>query len=81
MLAIALAMGGVVLAVVVALLVGARAGALTIAATLAVAAMWRSTSSTGPAGLAVRSRGFDLFLYVSAAAVIGVLALTAPGID
>jgi DUF3017 family protein len=79
--AIVLAMCGVVLAVGVAVVVGARAGALTIAGTLAVAAAWRSTSNVGPAGFAVRSRGFDVLLYASGAAAIAVLALTAPGID
>jgi hypothetical protein len=79
--AMVLAMSGIVVAVVVALAVGARAGGLALAATLAVAALWRSTSSVGPAGLAIRSRGFDVFLYGGGAATIAVLALTAPGID
>lgn len=79
--AIVFAVSGIVVAVAMTLVVGARAGALTIAATLAVAAAWRSTSNVGPAGLAVRSRGFDVFLYGAGAVVIAVLALTAPGID
>lgn len=79
--AIVIAAVGIVAAVVVALAVGARGGALVIAAMLAVAAVWRSTSSVGPAGLAVRSRGFDVLLYGSGAATIAVLALTAPAIS
>lgn len=72
---------GVVLAVVLGVLVGARIGTGTIALTLAVAGTWRATSATGPVGLVVRSRGFDVFLCWAAAVVIGVLALTAPGLS
>lgn len=72
---------GIVLAVVLGVLVDARIGTGTIALTLAVAGTWRATSATGPVGLVVRSRGFDVFLCWSAAVVIGVLALTAPGLS
>jgi len=78
--AIVTVMSGVVLAVVLGVLVGARVGTGTIALTLAVAGTWRATSTTGPVGLVVRSRGFDVFLCWGAAVVIGVLALTAPGL-
>ncbi|WP_407318828.1 DUF3017 domain-containing protein [Isoptericola halotolerans] len=78
--AILVVLSGILLAVLVALVVGARLGSLTIAATLAVAGAWRATSSSGPVGLAIRSRGFDVFLCWSVASVIGVLALTAPGV-
>lgn len=71
---------GIVVAVLLAMMVGARVGSLTMAATLAVAGAWRAVSPSGPMGLAVRSRGFDVFLCWSAASVMGVLALTAPGV-
>lgn len=78
--AIVTVLAGVVLAVVLGVLVGARIGTGTIALTLAVAGTWRATSATGPVGLVVRSRGFDVFLCWGGAVVIGVLALTAPGL-
>ncbi|MFE5311154.1 DUF3017 domain-containing protein [Isoptericola sp. NPDC056578] len=78
--AIVTVLAGIVLAVVLGVLVGARVGTGTIALTLAVAGTWRATSSTGPVGLVVRSRGFDVFLCWGGAVVIGVLALTAPGL-
>ncbi|GAA1714089.1 hypothetical protein GCM10009809_07880 [Isoptericola hypogeus] len=71
---------GVVLAVVLGVLVGARLGTLTVAVTLAVAGTWRATSPSGPMGLVVRSRGFDVLTCWTAAVAIGVLALTAPGV-
>jgi hypothetical protein len=77
--AILLALTGIALAVVLGLTIGARAGSLAIAATLGVAGAWRATSPTGPAGLAIRSRGFDVFLCWGAATALSVLALTAPG--
>ncbi|SKC50264.1 DUF3017 domain-containing protein [Krasilnikoviella flava] len=79
--AIVTVLGGVVLAVLLGVLVGARLGTGTIALTLAVAGTWRATSSTGPVGLVVRSRGFDVFLCWTGAVVIGLLALTAPGLS
>lgn len=78
--AIVTVLSGIVLAVVLGVLVGARVGTGTIALTLAVAGTWRATSSTGPVGLVVRSRGFDVFLCWGGAVVIGLLALTAPGL-
>ncbi|CAM3460646.1 hypothetical protein GCM10007368_28530 [Isoptericola cucumis] len=71
---------GVLLSVALGLLVGARLGTLVIALTLAVAGTWRATAASGPAGLVVRSRGFDVLTCWGAAVVIGVLALTAPGV-
>ncbi|MEL7975664.1 DUF3017 domain-containing protein [Isoptericola sp. F-RaC21] len=78
--AIVTVLSGIVLAVVLGVLVGARVGTGTIALTLAVAGTWRAMSSTGPVGLVVRSRGFDVFLCWGGAVVIGALALTAPGL-
>jgi hypothetical protein len=78
--AIVVSVSGILLAVVLGLTVSAQIGALTIAGTLAVAGAWRATSPSGPAGLAIRSRGIDVFLCWSAATGLSVLALTAPGI-
>ncbi|MCK0118063.1 Protein of unknown function (DUF3017) [Isoptericola sp. CG 20/1183] len=78
--AILVVLAGIVLAVLLGMTVGARLGSLTIAATLAVAGVWRAVSPSGPVGLAIRSRGFDVFLCLSVASVMGVLALTAPGV-
>ena len=78
--AILVVLAGIVLAVVLGMAVGARLGALTIAATLAVAGAWRAVSPSGPVGLAIRSRSFDVFLCWCTAGVMGVLALTAPGV-
>ncbi|MCA5892553.1 DUF3017 domain-containing protein [Isoptericola sp. NEAU-Y5] len=78
--AIVTMLAGIALAVLLGIVVGARLGTLAIAVTLAVAGTWRATSGTGPVGLVVRSRGFDVFTCWSAAVVIGVLALTAPGL-
>ncbi|MGW8568652.1 DUF3017 domain-containing protein [Isoptericola sp. NPDC055881] len=79
--AIVTVLSGIVLAVVLGVLVGARLGTGVVALTLAVAGTWRATSATGPVGLVVRSRGFDVVLCWVAAVVIGVLALTAPGLS
>ena len=79
--AIVTVLSGIVLAVLLGVLVGARLGVGVIALTLAVAGTWRATSRTGPVGLVVRSRGFDVFLCWAAAVVIGVLAVTAPGLS
>lgn len=73
-------LAGIVLAVALGLLVGARLGTLTIAVTLAAAGAWRATAPAGPPGLVVRSRGFDVVTCWGTAAVIGVLAVTAPGL-
>lgn len=78
--AILVVLAGTVLSVVVAMTVGARFGSLTVAATLGVAGAWRAVSPSGPAGLAIRSREFDVVLCWITAGVMGVLALTAPGV-
>ncbi|WP_277208765.1 DUF3017 domain-containing protein [Isoptericola croceus] len=78
--AILVVLTGILVAVVLGMTVGARLGSLAIAGTLAVAGAWRAVASAGPVGLAIRSRGFDVFLCWSVASVIGVLALTAPGV-
>ena len=78
--AIVTVLSGILLAVLLGVFVSARIGTGTIALTLAVAGTWRALSSTGPVGLVVRSRGFDVFLCWAGAVVIGVLALTAPGL-
>jgi hypothetical protein len=77
---ILLSAAGIVLVVALGVAVSARVGGLTLAATLAVAGTWRALSPAGPPGLVVRSRGFDVVLCWSAAAVITFLALTAPGL-
>ncbi|WP_418277746.1 DUF3017 domain-containing protein [Isoptericola jiangsuensis] len=78
--AILVSLTGILVAVVLGLTVGAREGSFAIAATLGVAGAWRATSPSGPAGLAIRSRGFDVFLCWGAATAVSVLALTAPGV-
>jgi hypothetical protein len=78
--AILVALTGITVAVALGLTVGAREGSLALAATLGVAGAWRATSPSGPAGLAIRSRGFDVFLCWGAATALSVLALTAPGV-
>jgi hypothetical protein len=78
--AVLVSTAGIVLAVVLGLALSARIGALTLAATLVVAGAWRALDRSGPPGLVVRTRSFDVFLYLSAAASITFLALTAPGV-
>lgn len=78
--AILVMLSGIALSVVLGLTVGARLGALTIAATLAVAGTWRAVSRSGPPGLAVRSRGFDVGLCWTTAIVMGTLAVTVPDV-
>lgn len=73
-------LAGIILAVLLGVLVGARLGTLTIAIALAVAGIWRASSHSGPPGLVVRSRGFDVITCWSAALAIGILAITAPGL-
>jgi hypothetical protein len=73
-------LAGTVLAVLLGVVVGARLGTLTVAITLAAAGTWRATAHTGPPGLVVRSRGFDVLTCWGGAVVIGLLAITAPGV-
>ncbi|GAB2452922.1 DUF3017 domain-containing protein [Xylanimonas ulmi] len=75
-----LAMTGVVTAGLLGALVSAQLGALTVAATLAVAGVWRAVAprTVSAAGIAVRSKALDVLLYLGAAVAIAVLALTVP---
>ena len=75
-----LAGAGIAAATLLGVLVDPRAGTLVIAATLAFAGLWRAAKPRTPfaAGIAVRSKGFDLFLYFASALTIAVLALTLP---
>jgi hypothetical protein len=75
------ALGGVGLAVTVALTAGARPGSLVLALLLAGAGVVRARSAgAGPAGTAVRSRAFDVAFLLGLALVITVLATTASGV-
>ncbi|MBE1874763.1 DUF3017 domain-containing protein [Myceligenerans pegani] len=72
-------LGGVVLSLLLGLVVGGRAGSLGIAVTLAVAGTFRAVlRGPGPVGLAIRTRSLDVMMYMSAAVMIGVLAVVAP---
>ncbi|GAB3160599.1 hypothetical protein GCM10027059_08960 [Myceligenerans halotolerans] len=72
-------LGGVVLSLLLGLVVGGRAGSLGIAVTLAVAGIFRAVlRGPGPVGLAIRTRGLDVVMYMSAAVMIGALAVVAP---
>ncbi|GAA1851328.1 DUF3017 domain-containing protein [Myceligenerans crystallogenes] len=71
--------GGVGISLLLGLLIGGRAGTLGIAATLAVAGTFRAVlRGPAPAGLAVRTRGLDVVMYMALAVMIGVLAVVAP---
>lgn len=73
------ALGGVGGAVVVAIVVGARPAAFVLAGVLAAAAATRGLArGDGPAGVAVRSRAFDVAVLMVLAVGIAVLAATAP---
>ena len=66
---------------VVTVLEGARLGALGLAGILLGAGIARLVvPGPGLVGIAVRSRGLDAAMYLSLAAVIAVLAQTAPNI-
>lgn len=72
-------LGGVLLSLLLGLLVGGRAGSLGIAVTLAIAGTFRAVlRGPAPAGLAIRTRGLDVLMYMTAAVMIGVLAVVAP---
>lgn len=76
-----LALSGVVLAVVLAFVVGARAAALLLAAELLVCALVRAIAGTpGPYGIASRSKAFDVSFLLLGAAVMAVLAITADNV-
>ncbi|MFC8922390.1 DUF3017 domain-containing protein [Cellulosimicrobium sp. NPDC057127] len=75
-----LAVAGVGLTTLVALLVGARAACLVLAGVLAVAGLCRAVlPGPGPVGITVRSRGLDTFLFLAPAVAIAFLALTLRG--
>lgn len=70
---------GVGFSLLLGLLIGGRAGTLGIAATLAVAGTFRAVlRGPAPVGLAVRTRGLDVVMYMALAVMIGVLAVVAP---
>jgi hypothetical protein len=75
-----LATAGVAAAALLGTFVSAQLGALAVALTLAVAGTWRAVAprASHAAGIAVRSKAFDVFLYLAGAAAIGFLALTVP---
>ena len=61
-------------------LVSARFAALAVAATLVVGGTWRAVKPRTPfaAGLAVRGKAIDVFVYFATAAAIAFLALSVP---
>jgi hypothetical protein len=75
------ACAGVGIATLVGTLRSPRAGALIIAATLAIAGVWRAAApfATRAAGIAVRSKTIDVVTYLALAVAIVVLTLSAPG--
>ncbi len=75
-----LATAGVLAAAVLGAFVSAKLGALAVALTLAVAGVWRALAprASHAAGIAVRSKTFDVVLYLGGAAAIAFLALTVP---
>ncbi|MBL0884739.1 DUF3017 domain-containing protein [Myceligenerans indicum] len=72
-------LAGVLASLLLGLVIGGRAGSLGIAVTLAVAGTFRAVlRGPGPAGLAIRTRSLDVVMYMTAAVLIGVLAVVAP---
>jgi hypothetical protein len=72
-------LGGVLVSLALGLVVGGRAGSLGIAVTLAIAGIFRAVlRGPGPVGLVIRTRSLDVVMYMSAAVMIGVLAVVAP---
>jgi len=71
---------GVVVSVVLGMMVSMLMGSLALAATLIGCAIWRAKAdrATRAAGIAVRSRGVDIFLYAATGIAIAILALTVP---
>lgn len=75
------ALVGVLVSVTVAFTLGAQAGCFVLAGVLLLAAVVRALDpADGPAGVAVRSKTFDVSLLSTLAAVIAVLAATATGV-
>ncbi|MFF2622709.1 DUF3017 domain-containing protein [Oerskovia jenensis] len=80
-LAMWLVFAGVLLALVVTLVVGARAGVLVLVGILVVGAGVRAfLPGPGPVGLTVRTRWTDVIMYLVMAGAMGVLAVTVPNI-
>jgi hypothetical protein len=80
-LAMWLVAAGVLVAVAVTLLAGARAGTLVLVGLLIVAAGVRAfLPGPGPVGLTVRTRWTDVVMYLVMAGSMGSLALTVPNI-
>ncbi|MHA7132296.1 DUF3017 domain-containing protein [Oerskovia turbata] len=80
-LAMWLVFAGVLLAVAVTLLVGARAGILVLVGILVVGAGVRAfLPGPGPVGLTVRTRWTDVVMYLVMAGAMGALALTVPNV-
>ncbi|NKX92117.1 DUF3017 domain-containing protein [Sanguibacter hominis ATCC BAA-789] len=70
----------IVVVCVLAFVVGSRIAALVLAAQLAVCGGVRLVASEPVAGLAIRSRIFDVGLFWTLCAAITVIAVTAPQI-
>lgn len=80
-LAMWLVAAGVLIAVAVTLLIGARAGVLVLVGILVVGAGVRAfLPGPGPVGLTVRTRWTDVIMYLTTATVMGALAVTVPNI-
>ncbi|MBD7950323.1 DUF3017 domain-containing protein [Oerskovia sp. Sa4CUA1] len=80
-LAMWLVFAGVLLAVAVTLVVGARAGVLVLVGILVVGAGVRAfLPGPGPVGLTVRTRWTDVIMYLALAGAMGTLAVTVPNI-
>lgn len=71
---------GVAFTVLFGVWVSTLTGAFALAATLISCGIWRARAprATRAAGIAVRSRGLDIFFYVATGITIAVLALTVP---
>lgn len=72
---------GVGVALIVGVLVGAKPASLVLSGILAGAAAVRGLApGTGPVGVAVRTRLFDVAVLLALSAGIAVLAFTAPDV-
>ena len=71
---------GVGFAVVLGTFVSALIGAVVLAATMVVAGIWRACApkATRAAGIAVRSKWFDVGFYLACGIAVAVLAITYP---
>ncbi|BDZ41068.1 hypothetical protein GCM10025865_03670 [Paraoerskovia sediminicola] len=76
-----LVLAGVATSTVLTVVVDSAVGIGMLAATLVAAGTARALlGDPGPEGITIRSRGVDIFLYVSAAAALLLLALIAPDV-